>query len=110
MQDNLRLSILDNTISVPVELRETPVAFPEPTVYTWSKDGQAFNHPSLTYSRITFAPLRRSDAGNYMVSATNYILGSNSEQVGNDTGSFFLNVICKLANFVMAVTVIILIS
>lgn len=102
MQDDLRLNIVENTVSVPVELSQSPVAFPEPTLFNWSKNGQAFNDPSLTYSSVTFTPLRRSDTGNYMVSATNYILGSSTEQVGNDTGSFFLNVICTLGDFVVA--------
>ena len=97
LQDNLVLNIAENTVSVPVELRQGPAAFPEPTLYSWTKDGVTFNNPTLTYSSVTFSPLRRSDTGVYLVSATNYILGSNTEQVGNDTGSFFLNVICELA-------------
>jgi hypothetical protein len=95
LQDNLRLNVVENTDSVPVELSRSPAAFPEPALFNWSKDGEVFNSPSLTYSSITFTPLRRSDTGNYMVSASNYVIDSNTEQVGNDTGSFFLNVICK---------------
>ena len=94
------LSIVENAASsVPVELGQSPAAYPEPTVYTWNKDGEPLSSGpgrTLTYSSITFSPVTRSNAGNYMVSTTNYILGSNTEQVGNDTGSFFINVICKL--------------
>ena len=94
MQDNLRLKIEEDTLNVPVELSRSPAAFPEPTLFSWNKDGQAFTSPSLTYSRVTFTPLGRSDTGNYVVSATNFIIDSNIEQVGSDIGSFFLNVIC----------------
>ena len=90
------LNIVENTLNVPVELSRSPAAFPEPTLFNWNKDGQAFTSPSLTYSRVTFTPLRRSDAGNYVVSATNFIIDTSPNQVGNDTGSFFLNVICML--------------
>ena len=94
LQDNLMLNIEENTLNVPVELSQSPAAFPEPTLFNWNKDGQAFTSPTLTYSSVTFTPLRRSDTGNYVVSATNYIIDSNIEQVGSDIGSFFLNVIC----------------
>ena len=90
------LNIVENTVSVPVELSEGPAAYPQPTLFNWTKDGQTFNNPTLNYSSVTFSPLRRTDSGNYLVSATNYILGSNTDQVGNDTGSFYLNVICEL--------------
>ena len=90
------LNIVENTVSVSVELAEGPAAYPEPSSFSWTKDGQTFNNPTLTYSSVTFSPLRRTDSSNYLVSATNYILGSNTEQVGDDTGSFFLNVICEL--------------
>ena len=98
------LSIVENAAmasSVPVDLDRSPAAFPVPTVFSWSKDGQHIDSGpglTLTYSSITFSPVRRSNAGSYVVSATNFILGSNSEQVGTDTGSFFLDVICKLKN------------
>ena len=99
------LRIVENAAnSVPVELGQSPAAFPEPSLFSWSKDEQPLSSGpgrTLTYSSISFSPVRRSDAGNYMVSATNYIIGSSTEQVGNDTGSFVLNVICKLENLLM---------
>ena len=37
----------------------------------------------------------RSDAGNYVVSVTNFLLDNSSQPVGSDTGSFSLDVLCK---------------
>ena len=90
--------IEENSLNVPIDLRQEPAAFPEPTSFRWYKDGQRLTEADrpLTYSNVTFSTIRREDAGNYTVSATNFVIGSNVEQVGNDTGSFFLDVICKL--------------
>ena len=94
LQDHSTLRIEENSVNVPIDLGRHLVAFPEP-VFMWNKNGNSLSGPSLTYSSITFSTIRRADAGNYMVSATNYILGSMTEQVGNDTASFYLDVICR---------------
>ena len=96
MRDNLLLKIEENTSNVEIDLRQEPAGFPKPTSFIWSKDGWPVTGPVQTYSSVTFATVRREDAGNYAVSATSYALGSTTEQVGSDTGSFFLDVICKL--------------
>ena len=92
------MRIEENSVNVPVDLRQEPAAFPEPTSFHWYKDGQHLTEADrpLTYSNVTFSTVRREDAGNYTVSATNFVVGSNVEEVGNDNGSFFLDVICKL--------------
>ena len=91
------MRIEENSLNVPIDLRQEPAAFPEPTFFRWYKNGQHLTEADriLTYSNVTFSTVRRDDAGNYTVSATNYVIG-NIDQVGNDTGSFFLDVICKL--------------
>ena len=86
--------------NVPVDLRQEPTAFPEPTMsgsFTWNKDGQPLTGLALTYSNVTFSTVRRTDAGNYTVSAMNFVLGSTTKQIGSDNGSFYLDVICKLS-------------
>ena len=85
-----------NVENVSVDLRQQPAAFPTPTSFTWNKDGQPLTGHVLTYSSVTFATVRREDAGNYAVSATNFVPGSTIEMVGRDTGGFYLDVICKL--------------
>ena len=80
---------------VPVDLTEGFAAFPEPS-FSWTRNGQPFTAPGLNYSTVVFDNVKREDAGNYNVSATNFILNSTTEQVGNDTGSFYLDVLCKL--------------
>ena len=83
--------------NIPIDLHQEPAAFPEPTLYVWKKDGQPLRTGlPLTHSTVTFDTVRRADAGNYTVSATNFVLpgSSGANQVGVDTGSFYLDVIC----------------
>ena len=86
----------ENSVNIPIDLRQDPPAFPEPTMFTWYRNGLELNGFAQTYSNLTFVTIRRQNAVNYTVSATNFILNSTVEQVGTDTGSFNLNVICKL--------------
>ena len=91
--------IEEGSENIPIDLRQEPSAFPEPTRFSWNKNGQPLSETdlTLTYSNITFNTVRRADAGNYTVSATNFVLPgtSGASQVGSDTGSFYLDVICK---------------
>ena len=94
------LKVLENRTNITINLYQEPAAFPEPTVFNWNKDGQPLKTDLLlTYSNVTFDTVKRDDAGNYSVITTNFVLPDSSEfgigQVGNDTGSFYLDVICK---------------
>ena len=97
LRDDVVLKVRENGGRIPVNISEGLAAFPEPTSQ-WSKDGRPLDgsRPELTYSTVTFDNVRRSDAGNYTAAATNFELDSTTEQVGNDTGSFYLDVLCKL--------------
>ena len=97
MQDGVVVRIEENSENVLVDLRQEPAAFPEPAYFRWYKDGQPLAQADrpLTYSNVTFNTIRREDAGNYSVSATNFIIGSNTERVGSAIGGFFLDVICE---------------
>ena len=95
LQSNIVVRIEENSENVPVHLRQEPAAFPEPTLFSWNKDGQPLTRLTLTYSNVTFDTVRRSDAGNYTVSATNFVIGSRTEQVGSDIGSFYMDVLCE---------------
>ena len=89
---------LENSQNFIIDLHQGPDAFLEPTVFNWNKDGQPLRTDLLlTYSNVTFDTVTRADAGNYTITATNFVLPSSpgTNQVGNDTGSFYLNVICK---------------
>ena len=98
LRDNLVLKIEENSENVPVNLLQEPTAYPLPSSFMWRKDGQLVDgsRVSLTYSNATFAKVAREDDGVYTVSATNFVIGSSTQQVGTDTGSFRLDVICKL--------------
>ena len=95
--DGLMFRLAENSLNVSVDLSQAPAAFPKPTSYTWTKNGIQLSGapPLLTYSTITFPLISRSDAGSYVVSAINFVLGNNSVLIGSDTGSFRLDVICK---------------
>ena len=98
LQDNFFVMISENTENVLVDLCQDPVAFPEPNTadsFTWKKNGQPLTGLALTYSSVIFPTVRRTDAGNYTVFATNFVFGDSMAQVGNDTGSFYLDVLCK---------------
>ena len=95
---NISLRIQENQTNVPVDLRQMPATFPEPTIFSWNKNGQPVRDGLvLTFSNVTFDTIRREDTGNYSVSATNFVLPGSpgTDQVGNDTGSFYLDVLCK---------------
>ena len=96
VRDNILLKVEDNSGRISVNLSEGLAAFPEPT-FQWSKDGQPLSgpRPALTYSSVTFNDIRRTDAGNYSVVATSFVLNSTTELVGRDIGSFYLDVVCK---------------
>ena len=92
------MKVLENSQNVTIDLHQEPAAFPEPTLFNWKKDRQPLaDQAVLTYSNVTFGTVRRADTGNYTVAATNFVLPGSPEnnQVGNDTGSFYLDVICK---------------
>ena len=97
LKDNLLVRIEENSENVPIDLLQEPAPFPAPTSFQWYKNGQRLTEADrpLTYSNVTFSTVRREDTENYTVSATNFVIGSNTEQVGNDTGNFYLDVICK---------------
>ena len=98
LRNNILLRIQENQVNIPIDLYQDPAAFPQPTLFNWNKDGQPLRTDLLlTYSSVTFDTVSRVDAGNYRVSATNFVLPGSpgTNQVGNDTGSFYLDVICK---------------
>ena len=95
MQDDLLVRIEEGTETITIDIYQEPAAFPEPSSFIWSKDGAPLTSLIQTYSSVTFTTFGRNDTGNYTVSATNFLLDNLTNQVGNDTGSFLLDVICK---------------
>ena len=108
------MKIEENSEDVPIDLRQDPAAYPEPMTsdsFEWSKDGLPLTETSprlsqLTYSRVSFDTVIREDAGNYIVSATNYVSGSTTQEIGSDTGSLRLDVICKQKYYTTIIIVI----
>ena len=83
--------------------RSQLAAFPEPS-FEWLIGGQPLirrNGIITSYSSIIFGSLMRSDSGNYTVNTMNYLLNNVTQPVGNDTGSFYLDVLCKLIMIVI---------
>ena len=92
--------IEENSRNVPVNIGLCPEPFPLDTLsFSWTRNGQPLSGGSglaLTYSTVMFSTIGRSDSDVYSVSASNYIIDDPLQQIGNDTGSFILDVICKL--------------
>ena len=100
MRDNFLVSIQEGDLDVPIDLQvvQEPAAFPEPSGFQWLVSGQPLirrNGITITYSSVTFDSVVRTDSGNYTVNATNFLLDNANEPVGNDMGSFYLDVLCK---------------
>ena len=91
------MKIQEGDANIPIDLRQDPAPFPEPRIFNWSKDGQPLSDDlNVTYSTITFPLVTRNNAGNYMVSATNFLLSNDSsQQLGSDAGTFYLDVLCE---------------
>ena len=98
------MSVLENSLNFPINITQNPTAFPMETVsFSWTRNGQPLTtDPAQTYSSLTFSNIDRSDSGNYSVFASNVVDG---REVGNDTGSFYLNVICKLCIYIFTYTI-----
>ena len=97
MRVNFSVRIQEGDLNVPIDLIQEPVAFPEPSNFEWLIGGQPLRQNGLTttYSSVIFDSVVRTDSGNYIVNATNFLLDNASEPVGNDMGSFYLDVLCK---------------
>ena len=92
------MRIEENSENVLIDLLQEPAPFPEPNSFQWYKNEQCLteaDRPLTAYSNVTFSTVSREDAGSYTVFATNFVIGSHTDQVGNDTGNFYLDVICK---------------
>ncbi len=73
--------------------------FPFPSSFTWSRDGDPLlnisANVSFGYPELSLNPVSRTDSGLYTLTASNYLLDNDSVLIGNGTGSFTLNVLCK---------------
>ena len=94
LRDDFFVRIEENTRNVPVDLALDPAPFPMDTLsFDWTRDRRPLSTgPTLTYSSVTFSSVERRDSGTYSVLTKNIVDGV---QVGNDTGGFTLDVICK---------------
>ena len=96
LHKNLIVRVVEGYANVTIDLLQGPAPFPESSIFNWSKDGKPLLADiSQTYSNMTFPSVRRNNTGNYTVSATNFLLDNSSRQLGSDTGSFYLDVLCK---------------
>ena len=86
--------ILEKSRNVSIDLAVGPLPFPLDTIsFNWSRDGRLLaTDQMLTYSGVTFSIIERTDSGTYFVETVNAV---NGVQLGNDTGSFTLDVISK---------------
>lgn len=98
--DDVKLTVLEGTELRVDTLEKEPVAFPFP-VFQWTRNGApAVNITNILaygYPSVTFYSVSRTDAGTYSLYAENFVLTEDTSilEVGNDTGSFNLDVLCK---------------
>ena len=99
LRDQLHVKVEETqSEGITVDLLQEPAPFPQPSSFVWSKDGlPLIGFDQLTYSNVTFDTIKRTDAGNYTVLVRNFALGGSLEQVGSDTGSFSLDVLCTFS-------------
>ena len=96
LRKDLIVKIQEGDANIPIDLRQDPASFPEPSIFNWSKDGQPLSADfNVTYSTLTFPLVARNSTGNYTVSAINFLLGNLSQQLWSDTGTFYLDVLCE---------------
>ena len=95
MRDNFLVKVEENSLDIVIDLHQPPAMFPEPTTYTWYKNGQPLTRFHYTFSSVTIPSVQRSDVRNYSVFAITFVSDGSMEQVGNDTGSFYLEIICE---------------
>lgn len=101
------LTIQEGDVNIPVDISREPLAFPEPTNFMWLKDQEPLRNGLITtYSNVTFNSVLRTDSGIYTVYAANTLLNDTSQQIGNDSGSFHMNVLCKFAVEILWVLVL----
>ena len=98
LNDEFERTVIENsTVEIDVSgSGEEP--FPFPQQFQWMKDGVNVTNSSRIsygYPIVVFENVLREDIGNYTLTAANFRLDNESLQVGNDTGSFFLDVFCK---------------
>jgi len=95
------MTVVEGGSVTTINLDLDPEAFPFPQ-FQWTMNGQVAmnNTPRVTYSYpgVTFTSCDRDDSGTYNLTATNYHLDNTSVIVGMDTGSFSLDVQCKLVH------------
>ena len=86
--------------NVEVNLESGRPAFPQPT-FEWTKDDQNISNSSggvFGYPTLTIYTVDMSDSGLYTLAARNNFLEEPFDEIGNDTGSFTLDVVCKCSD------------
>ena len=99
LRTNFIVKVVERDGNIPVNLSMEPAAFPTPGIFQWSMDGMLVNsnsevnymYPTAIFQRL----IRRSDSGNYSLTATNHRLDNPAVEVGTGTGNFILDVLCK---------------
>ena len=91
--------------SLSLDLRTGRDPFPYPQEFQWTRNSDVLSNSSQAlwgYPGVALRDVSRTDSGLYSLSATNYRLDNPSEEIGRSTGSFQLNVLCKLMNSQMS--------
>ena len=108
--DITQSSLIELTSPNSASVISTPPAFPTPQFFQWTRDGVIQDNNfrlTFAYETVTFNPVNRTDAGTYVLTASNYeceeeILSPpnfnctpSTVMIGSDMGSLNLEVLCK---------------
>lgn len=110
LRQNVIVYLIEGT-TAEMSIPEAPSqAFPPPQFFLWRKDGTTLANSdrlTLSYPSIAFNPVKREDAGSYLLRAVNYKCDNNvlipptyeckagTSIVGSGDGSISLHVPCK---------------
>ena len=95
--DIINRSIIEGTKLTVDNLEQESLAFPFP-LFQWTRnDIIASNNSGLVsygYPTVSFSNISRQDAGTYTLFAENFRIDEPDVQIGNDTATFILEVLC----------------
>ena len=85
---------------VGVDIEGAPEAYPTPSFYQWSRQGEdvmSDSRVNFSYADVLFSSVQRMDSGVYTLTATNHRLDNETAAIGTGLGNFTLDVLCECA-------------
>ena len=95
-QSNINTSQIIGNGSLQVDLHNHSAAFPKPIFLKVEKWGQPLDGVIIiNYFTVVFHKMIKENAGTYIISAANYHLKNETEEIGLSTTNLTLDILCK---------------